>query len=186
MGGKCALSVKLTKEEEEQEEREIQEEIERKMRGMLNAEGKPYAPWMMDQIDLEASSRAIRARKRREREQGSAVDTGNVFDPQGKEASVGLKYRVINDRDVELGVSLINFYFTPDTPKTFRSFRRRRSMNLRLHVQGAIVLMLSPLVPHSGSQAKRGTTSGTSFSASGRTSPARNSRRWRLSRPSRP
>ena len=105
VAGVTSLSAKMSKKEEEQEEKEIQEEIERKMRGMFNAEGKAYAPWMMNQIDVEASARAIRARKRREREQLDAVDTGDVFDPQGKEASVGLKYRVINDRDVELGVS---------------------------------------------------------------------------------
>ncbi len=105
IAGVTSLSAKMSKKEEEEEEKEIQEEIERKMRGMFNADGKAYAPWMMNQIDVEASARAIRARKRREREQADAVDTGDVFDPQGKEASVGLKYRVINERDVELGVS---------------------------------------------------------------------------------
>lgn len=107
VAGVTSLSAKLSKKEEEAEEKEIQEEIERKMRGMFNAEGKAYAPWMMNQIDVEASARAIRARKRREREQADSLDTGDVFDPQGKEASVGLKYRVINDRDVELGVSRV-------------------------------------------------------------------------------
>ncbi len=99
------LYAKMTKAEEEAEEREIQEEIERKMKGMYNADGKAYAPWMMNQIDVEASARAIRARKRREREAAEATNTGEVNDPQGLEmnAGVGLKYRVINERDVELG-----------------------------------------------------------------------------------
>ena len=63
---------------------------------------------MMNQIDVEASARAIRNRKRREREAAEAeAAMGEVIDPQKQETSgVGLKYRVINDGDVELGVSV--------------------------------------------------------------------------------
>lgn len=49
----------------------------------FNADGKAYAPWMMNQIDVEATVRAIRRRRERERAEaeGADVDTGEVWDP---------------------------------------------------------------------------------------------------------
>lgn len=105
--GRCGRRVaicnlaRMTPEEEE-EERQVQEELQRKIKGLYNAEGKPYAPWLLNQVDLEASARAIRARRRKEKEMMDS--TGDVYDPQGQEMSgLGLKYRVVNEKDVELG-----------------------------------------------------------------------------------
>jgi len=82
---------------------EYREGQKKKMpKGMYNADGKPYAPWMMDSVDPEAAKRSIEERRARKAAEKKAVQGALAVDPQAMELSgVGLKYKMIGD-EVEL------------------------------------------------------------------------------------
>lgn len=93
------------KSEEELEEEEVQKEVRAKLKGLLNEEGVPYAPWLMRQVDIESTERMIRNRRRRERENLALKDGSAAIltDAQGQEFAKSLRYRILDDSSVELG-----------------------------------------------------------------------------------
>jgi len=99
-----APAVCMTREEEEVIDIEAwREERKKKMPGMFNAEGRAYAPWMMDKVlDPAEAKRALEERKIRKASDKNAVKGTLAADPQAMELSgVGLKYTMVGDQ-VEL------------------------------------------------------------------------------------
>mmetsp|Transcript_21892 Transcript_21892/g.34404 ORF Transcript_21892/g.34404 Transcript_21892/m.34404 type:complete len:259 (+) Transcript_21892:50-826(+) len=67
-------------------------------KGMFNAEGKPYAPWMMDSVDAEKAKQAQENRRARKAAEKKAAQGALLVDPQAMELSgVGLKTKMVGD-----------------------------------------------------------------------------------------
>lgn len=95
----------MTEEEEALEEEAIQREVMAKLKGLMNEEGVPYAPWLMRQVDVQTTENMIRNRRKRERENLEAKSgAGTILtDAQGQEFAKSLRYRIVDESSVELG-----------------------------------------------------------------------------------